>query len=74
MERKIEPVQPVKKTRAVRGIRPVKLYRRPRYRSKLKANLSEKKTIIENPEAETGAVNGAHYTPEGIGGRIDFKT
>lgn len=75
MERKIEPIQPIKKIRAIRKIRALKLHRKPRYRSKLKANLFEKKNGIENreSESETGITNHAHYTPENVGGSIDFK-
>jgi hypothetical protein len=73
MERKIEPVQPIRKTRAVRGIRPVKLHRRPRYRSRLKENLFDNRFEIEKPESEISVVNHAHYAPEGVGGHIDFK-
>ncbi|VBB07202.1 Hypothetical protein LUCI_2446 [Lucifera butyrica] len=74
MERKIKPVQPIKKTRAVREVQPVRLHHRPRYKSRLNADLFEKKITIEKPEAETGSINHAHYVPEGVGEHIDFKT
>ena len=76
LERKIEPIEAIKKTRPVRGIRPVKLHRRPRYKSKLKGDLSEKNVVVAELEVEheTSAVNHAHYTPDGVGSHIDFKT
>lgn len=73
MERKIEPIAPIKKTRAIRGIRPIKLHRRPRYYSKLKATLLDNPSLVEEQEPESQVLNHAHYTPEGLGGHIDFK-
>ncbi len=79
MKEEIIPVQPVRRIKEVRPVRPVKLYRRLRYRSKLKENLPRflRKTVVKSQapvEPADNSQNKAHQNPEHIGEHIDFKT
>ncbi len=74
MERESDSVQPIGKSWPVRKIGALRLHRRRMYKPKLKSGLVISPEKADELEAtELLSTNRAHYSPEGVGERIDFK-
>lgn len=70
-DRDIQPVGPVTAILRAKPLGKVRLFKRPGYMPKLKQ--ATKGSPKEEADKSEEVINHAHYTPEGIGERIDFK-
>lgn len=71
MERKVQPIQPIKRAKLVRRVR---LHHKLVYRPKLQRNRIIQGFIGEGSKEETTLQNHKHSnSDDGIGGHIDFK-
>lgn len=69
-ERRVEPIEPLRRTNAVYRIHPLKMDQNLQYRSKFSQVLANVERTTEDPQQET---NNQGQIREGIGEHIDFK-
>lgn len=72
-ERGVEPIEPIKRTKAVYRIHPLKMEQNRRYHSNFSQILANIERTKKEPQPDQPAAGNQDQNPEGIGEHIDFR-